>query len=110
MSTRLRRIGAIAAGLAVVAGGAALYFHSVQPPSFPARGGGAAGVPVSVAVAGRQDVPIYLPGIGSVQAYFTVDIHAKVDGELQEVLFTEGPAGREGAGAGENDTGAYPDA
>src|SRR6202047_877835 len=90
MSTRLRRIGAIAAGLAVVAGGAALYFHSVQPPSFPARGGGAAGVPVSVAVAGRQDVPIYLPGIGSVQAYFTVDIHAKVDGELQEMLFTEG--------------------
>jgi multidrug efflux system membrane fusion protein len=35
-------------------------------------------------------VPIYLTGIGSVQAYFTVDIHAKVDGELQEVLFTEG--------------------
>jgi multidrug efflux system membrane fusion protein len=90
MSTRLRRFGAIAAGLVVVAGGAALYFHSVQPPSSPARGGGAAGVPVSVAVAGRQDVPIHLTGIGSVQAYFTVDIHAKVDGELQEVLFTEG--------------------
>jgi multidrug efflux system membrane fusion protein len=90
MSTRLRRIGAIAAGLVIVAGGAALYFQSVQPPSSPARSGGAAGVPVSVAVAGRQDVPIYLTGIGSVQAYFTVDIHAKVDGELQEVLFTEG--------------------
>jgi multidrug efflux system membrane fusion protein len=35
-------------------------------------------------------VPIYLTGIGSVQAYFTIDIRAKVDGELQEVLFTEG--------------------
>jgi membrane fusion protein, multidrug efflux system len=90
MSTRLRRIGAIAAGLVVVTGGAALYFHSVQPPSSPARSGGAAGVPVSIAVAGRQDVPIYLTGIGSVQAYFTVDIHAKVDGELQEIKFTEG--------------------
>jgi multidrug efflux system membrane fusion protein len=47
-------------------------------------------VPVSVAAVSRQDIPVYLTGIGSVQAYFTIDIHAKVDGELQEVLFTEG--------------------
>ena len=47
-------------------------------------------VPVSVAVVGRQDVPIYLTGLGSVQASFTVAIHSQVDGKLQEVLFTEG--------------------
>jgi multidrug efflux pump subunit AcrA (membrane-fusion protein) len=47
-------------------------------------------VPVSVAIVGRQDVPVYLTGLGTVQASFTVGIHSQVDGKLQEVLFTEG--------------------
>jgi multidrug efflux system membrane fusion protein len=45
---------------------------------------------VSVAIVGRQDVPIYLTGLGTVQASFTVGIHSQVDGKLQEVLFIEG--------------------
>ena len=99
MPTRSRRngrIGAIAAGLVILVGAAALYFHLTRAPSPAVRAGGRAGVPVSVAVASRQDVPIYLTGIGTVQAYFTIDIHAKVDGELQEVLFTEGQHVRKG--------------
>jgi membrane fusion protein, multidrug efflux system len=47
-------------------------------------------VPVRVAIVGRQDVPIYLDGLGTVQASFTVGIHSQLDGKLQEVLFTEG--------------------
>ena len=47
-------------------------------------------VPVSVGVASRRDVPIYLTGLGTVQASFTVGIHSQVDGKLQDVLFTEG--------------------
>jgi membrane fusion protein, multidrug efflux system len=47
-------------------------------------------VPVSVVVVGRQDVPVYLTGLGTVQASFTVGIHSQVDGKLQEVQFTEG--------------------
>jgi multidrug efflux system membrane fusion protein len=35
-------------------------------------------------------VPIHLTGLGTVQALFTVGIHAQVDGKLQEVLFKEG--------------------
>jgi multidrug efflux system membrane fusion protein len=91
-SWRIGRIGAVAGALIILAGGAALYFQLARAPvPAPApRGGGRAAAPVSVAVASRQDVPIYLTGIGSVQAYFTVDIHAKIDGELQEVLYTEG--------------------
>lgn len=50
------------------------------------------GVPVPV-VAGKaeeQDVPVYLDGLGTVQAFNTVTVHTRVDGELQQVLFTEG--------------------
>ena len=45
---------------------------------------------MSIALAARQDVPIYLFGLGTVQASFTIGIHSQVDGKLQEVLFTEG--------------------
>jgi membrane fusion protein, multidrug efflux system len=53
-------------------------------------------VPVSVATASRQDVPIYLTGLGTVQAIFTVAIHAQVDGKLQEVFFKEGQRVKKG--------------
>jgi multidrug efflux system membrane fusion protein len=45
---------------------------------------------VSVAIAARRDVPIYLIGLGAVQPILSVGIHSQVDGKLQEVLFTEG--------------------
>jgi len=35
-------------------------------------------------------VPIYLSGLGTVQAFYTVTVTARVDGELQKVAFTEG--------------------
>jgi membrane fusion protein, multidrug efflux system len=47
-------------------------------------------VPVSVSAAMRQDVPIYLTGLGTVQALYTVAIHTQVDGKLQDVFFKEG--------------------
>jgi multidrug efflux system membrane fusion protein len=53
-------------------------------------------VPVSVATASRQDVPIYLTGLGTVQALFTVAIHAQVDGKLQSVFFKEGQRAKKG--------------
>lgn len=56
------------------------------------RGGGAAGGPVPV-VAGKaeqKDVPIYLDGLGTVQAFNTVTVHSRVDGALVQVNFSEG--------------------
>ena len=38
----------------------------------------------------QKDMPIYLDGLGTVQAFNTVTVHTRVDGELQQVLFTEG--------------------
>jgi membrane fusion protein, multidrug efflux system len=50
----------------------------------------AAPVPVTVAIATREDLPIYLTGLGVVQASFTVGIRAQVVGMLEQVLFKEG--------------------
>jgi membrane fusion protein, multidrug efflux system len=47
-------------------------------------------IPVVVAIVARGDVPIYLTGIGTVQASNTVTVTARVDGALQTVAFVEG--------------------
>jgi multidrug efflux system membrane fusion protein len=84
-------VGGVICIVALVAGSGAIYKLRQGPdPAHAARGPARPAVPVSVAVAKRQDVPIYLTGLGTVQASFTVGIHSQVDGKLQEVLFTEG--------------------
>ena len=45
---------------------------------------------MSVATAQRRDVPIYLTGLGTVEAFNTVTVKTRVDGELTKVAFTEG--------------------
>jgi multidrug efflux system membrane fusion protein len=47
-------------------------------------------VAVDTAAAARANVPIYFQGLGTVQAYYTVTVTARVDGELRKVAFTEG--------------------
>src|SRR5882672_8870795 len=51
---------------------------------------GQAPVPVVAGKVGRTDVAIYLDGLGTVQAFNTVTVRARVDGQLQKVGFTEG--------------------
>ena len=43
-----------------------------------------------MATAQRRDVPIYLTGLDAVQAFNTVTVKTRVDGELTKVAFTEG--------------------
>jgi multidrug efflux system membrane fusion protein len=47
-------------------------------------------VPVSVSTAERRDMPYYLTGLGSVSAFYTVNIKSRVDGELVQINFKEG--------------------
>lgn len=55
------------------------------------RGAGPVGpVPVAVAAVQQQNVPVYLEGLGNVQAYYTVTLHSRVDGQLMKVNFREG--------------------
>ncbi|HEY4405888.1 MAG TPA: efflux RND transporter periplasmic adaptor subunit [Xanthobacteraceae bacterium] len=96
LGTRWRRRNRLAAlVLAVVAGGGAFYYwHNLSSEGTDAgrsaRAPARVAVPVSVAIASRRDVPIYLTGLGTVQPSSSVGIHSQVDGKLQEVPFTEG--------------------
>jgi len=64
--------------------------ESVTAPAPPPPPPPLAPVPVTVAAAETGDVPIYLSGIGTVQAYNTVQVKSRVDGQIAKVLFTEG--------------------
>jgi multidrug efflux system membrane fusion protein len=47
-------------------------------------------VSVETALATRHDVPMYVEGLGNVQAFYTAKITARVDGQLEHVAFVEG--------------------
>jgi multidrug efflux system membrane fusion protein len=47
-------------------------------------------VQVDAATVQTSDVPVYLEGLGTIQALYTDTITARVDGQLETVAFTEG--------------------
>lgn len=54
-------------------------------------------VPVSVATVAQQTVPFRIQAIGNVEAYATVALKARVDGQIVEVNFKEGQKVSKGA-------------
>jgi len=63
---------------------------AAPPPPPPA-------IAVDVAPVQRADVPVYLEGLGTVQAFYTVTVTARVDGQIQKIGFTEGQEVKKGA-------------
>ncbi len=95
----MRRLVIIGLALAVAA--AAFWLLRPASSSHDQEGGGRkAGdgrpVPVVPAVAALKDVPVWLDGLGTVQAYNTVTIHSRVDGELVDWAVKEGQEVRAG--------------
>ncbi len=74
----------VAAVVAVVA-----WRVAVRAPAAPQHAG-VPPVPVGVTAASVRDVPVYLDGLGTVQASETVTITPQVSGKLIAVLFHEG--------------------
>jgi len=54
-------------------------------------------IAVDAATATRADVPVHLQGLGTVQAFYTVKVTARVDGQLDKVAFVEGQTLKKGA-------------
>src|SRR5450432_1466586 len=61
-----------------------------------ARANTAQTIPVTVATVQQQDLPIYLNGLGSVEAFYTVNVKSRVDGQLERVNFREGQSVKKG--------------
>jgi membrane fusion protein, multidrug efflux system len=53
-------------------------------------------IPVAVAPAQQRDFPVYLSGLGNVQAYNTVSLKSRVDGQIVQIAFKEGQLVKQG--------------
>jgi multidrug efflux system membrane fusion protein len=98
MDSRQRRMivrlaaGVLGASLAVGIGflGSSIAQTSSAPSSPPAPQPDGAAIPVTIAPVIRQDVPVFDEGIGTVQAFQSVLIQARVTGWLDRIAFAEG--------------------
>jgi len=63
---------------------APLGLHRTQPPAAPPQ------IPVTAATAEARNVPVYVEGLGTVQAFNTVSVKTRVDGQIVKVFFREG--------------------
>jgi multidrug efflux system membrane fusion protein len=91
--------------LLVVAAGAGFYMRREKTAAGQTGGdagggrrGGAqnAPVPVGVAAAVKQDIPVRISALGSVTPFNTVTVRPRVDGQLMRVGFAEGQYVRKG--------------
>ena len=90
-------------GIGLYAGAGAFSDRSVARPGAVQN----TPVPVVTATVKRQDVPEFVEGIGTVQAYYSVLIRARVDGTLMRVLAKEGQEVKEGDAIAVIDTRPY---
>ena len=72
---------AICAALAGCSSQQAKSAKAVSPP--PA-------IPVGVAIVKQGDFNVYLNGLGSVEAFYTVSLKTRIDGQIMQVNFREG--------------------
>lgn len=61
-----------------------------------AHAAGPRAVSVAVATVQKQNVPVYLTGLGAVTAFYTANIKSRVDGQIMKVNFREGQIVHEG--------------
>jgi multidrug efflux system membrane fusion protein len=83
---RAWRRSAIAAALVVI--GAGLWYFGARTRHDTARPSPA--IPVTATTADAQDVPVYVEGLGSIQAFNTVAVKTRIDGQITDVMFKEG--------------------
>ena len=90
-----RLIGA--AVIVALAAIAVIWRLNMHPgvPQAAAQTAGAA-IPVTAGTVAVEDVPVFLHGIGTVQAYNTVAIKSRVDGQIVKINFKEGEEVKQG--------------
>ena len=91
----------LAIGTLLLAVGMVLYFAAGKASvtlfaQAPAQRATAPAIPVRASVVKRADVPVFLSGLGTVQAFNSVLIKSRVDGQIIKINFTEGKDVRAG--------------
>lgn len=81
--------------LLIIGVGAAVAWR-YKPAAKSAAAGGARGIAVATSDVAVRDMPIWLSGLGTVQASNTVTVRPRVSGSLDKVNFTEGQNVKEG--------------
>ena len=90
----LLRVGLVVA--LVAAGGYFLWVREMTAPEPAKRGGRPTAVPVVVAKVAQQNVPVTVQAVGNAEAFATVSVKSRVDGEVMEVDFQDGQAVKAG--------------
>lgn len=87
----LPRWAYVAAAAVVLGGGYWLFGGSSSKVAMKPQA-----IPVTVTSVEKADVPIYQLGLGSVQGFNTVQVRSRVDGQINQIAFTEGQIVKEG--------------
>jgi membrane fusion protein, multidrug efflux system len=77
-------------GLVVAAGVTAWYVTTNNRFANPQALAPPRTIPVTAGQTEVRDVPVYVSGVGTIQAYNTVSVKSRVDGQITKVLFKEG--------------------
>jgi multidrug efflux system membrane fusion protein len=78
-------------GVVLLGGGLAVYYGTGSFSAKPVTSRPPAPrVPVSAVTVAPSDVPIYLDGLGTVQAFNSVVVKSRVDGQIVKLNFSEG--------------------
>lgn len=85
---------ALAASAGVIVIGVALFVAFRPHPE--KKNTHDAPVPVVLAAAAHESVPVTLAALGTVQAFNTVEVHSQVTGTIDKVLFAEGQTVKQG--------------
>lgn len=75
---------------ALVLAGIGLIVRALPPRGPAAAATPAPGIPVTIATVALRSLPIILRGIGTVQAFDTVTVRSRADGQIVAVDFTDG--------------------
>ena len=90
---KVRKSGFVIVGVVLVVAAVGYFFidQSLRDKArAAAMASGPAAIPVTVGAPEKRDVPDYVRGIGTVQAYQVVTVKTRVDGQITKVAFTEG--------------------
>ena len=92
----LQRLLAVVVVAGVAVGGLHWYAARSSAPHDTSAKSKEAPVPVDIAAVEREDFPVYLNGLGVAQAWNTVTIRVRVDGQIDKVAFQEGEMVKQG--------------